>query len=65
MDGTKEAAFIPPFPDVIDGLAGDFATVYSSVLEVPPCFFFMSFLTCLGSIIDVTLATEIAPAPRL
>ena len=56
------------FPaEVMTGLAGDFARLYSSYLESPPEFFFMSFLTCLGAMIGdrLTLESEIAPQPRL
>ncbi|UCG11524.1 MAG: DUF3987 domain-containing protein [Deltaproteobacteria bacterium] len=56
------------FPSwVMTGVAGDFASLYSSYLEVPAHFFFMAFLTCLGSILanSLTLASEIAPQPRL
>lgn len=56
------------FPEeVMTGLAGDFATVYSSHLEVPRHFFYMSFLTCLGTITAeyLSVASEITPQPRL
>jgi hypothetical protein len=55
------------FPEVITGLAGDFAQLYSRYLEVPAHFFFMGFLTCLGSVLAdrLTLASEVAPQPRL
>ena len=55
------------FPDIMAGVAGDFAKVYSGSLEVPPHFLYMSFLTCLGSILSnrVTLNSELAPQPRL
>lgn len=55
------------FPDIMNGLAGDFAHLYSSYLEVPPHFFFMSFLTCLGTVLSkaLTSASEIRPQPRL
>ena len=55
------------FPDVMTGLAGDFARLYASYLEVPPHFLFMSFLTCLGSVLAdrLTLDSEIVPQPRL
>lgn len=56
------------FPqEIIDGLAGDFASLYASYLEVPKHFFFMAFLTCLGHILAdrLTLISEIAPQPRL
>jgi len=55
------------FPDVMRGLAGDFANLYSSCLEVPKHFFFMAFLVCLGILLAgrLTLKSEIAPQPRL
>jgi hypothetical protein len=56
------------FPSwVMAGVAGDFASLYSSYLEVPAHFFYMAFLTCLGSVVanSLTLASEIAPQPRL
>jgi hypothetical protein len=56
------------FPeDVMKGLAGDFAKVYSEVMEPPAHFFFLSFLTCLGSVLAgrVTLKSELQPQPRL
>jgi hypothetical protein len=61
----EETRIISPFPEGIEGLAWDFATTYSGVLEAPASFFFMAFLTCLGSVIKVTLATELKPQPRL
>jgi hypothetical protein len=59
---------ITPFPTaVMAGVAGDFARLYGSYLESPPEFFFMAFLTCLGSILSgrVTLESELRPQPRL
>jgi hypothetical protein len=55
------------FPDVMGGLAGDFANLYSSCLEVPKHFFFISCLVCLGILLAgrLTLKSEIAPQPRL
>jgi hypothetical protein len=52
---------------IMDGIAGDFAELYSSYLEVPSHFFYMGFLSCLGALIAdrVTIASEIAPQPRL
>ena len=49
------------------GVAGEFAELYSSYLEVPPHFFYMAFLTCLGTVVAdrLTLASEIKPQPRL
>jgi len=56
------------FPrETIGGLAGEFADLYSTYLESPWSFFACGFLTCLGNLISnrVTLASEIAPQPRL
>jgi hypothetical protein len=56
------------FPQgVITGAAGRFADVYSSNLESPREFFFMSYLTCLGAILAkrLTLSSELKPQPRL
>lgn len=49
------------------GVAGEFAELYSSYLEVPPHFFYMAFLTCLGTVVAdrLTLASEVKPQPRL
>ena len=55
------------FPNyVMTGVAGKFATLYAHHLEAPTHFFFMCFLTCLGSVLGnrLTLATEIKPQPR-
>jgi len=64
---SEDTKTILPFPDVMSGLAGEFAKVYAQSLEVPEQFFFMGFLTCLGSLLadKATLATEIKPQPRL
>lgn len=55
------------FPDIMSGLAGDFANLYSTYLETPKHFLFLSFLACLGSVVSnrLTLKSEIAPQPRL
>ena len=55
------------FPDIITGVAGEFAELYSTYLEAPAHFFFISFLTCLGSVLSnkLTLQSEIKPQPRL
>jgi hypothetical protein len=52
---------------VMTGLAGDFAKLFASYLESPPEFFYMAFLTCLGSVLSgrVTLESELKPQPRL
>ena len=55
------------FPaQAIEGLAGEFADLYSSYLESPWTFFAFNFLTCLGSLISdrITLESEISPQPR-
>lgn len=62
----KECPFT--FPEhVMKGLAGEFADLYASYLEPPRVFFYFSFLTCLGAMLSgrLTLASEIAPQPRL
>ena len=56
------------FPkDVMSGVAGEFANLYSQYLESPPVFFYLSFLTCLGSFFSdrLTLESAILPQPRL
>ena len=52
---------------VMSGAAGHFAELYSNYMEAPVEFFYMAYLTCLGSILTgkVTLLSEIAPQPRL
>jgi hypothetical protein len=70
---TDAPPYEPPEADVLNfpqsvmkGVAGDFARLYAGHLEAPAHFFFMCFLTCLGSVLSnrITLATEIAPQPR-
>jgi len=52
---------------VMTGAAGYFAEVMGSYMEPPPHFFFMAYLTCLGSLLAgrVTLRSELRPEPRL
>lgn len=54
-------------PGALTGAAGEFARVYAAHLEPPPQFFFMSYLTCLGSVVSnrLTISSELAPQPRL
>jgi len=54
------------FPDIMAGAAGSFAYVFSSHLESPKHFFYISYLTCLGNCITkrVQLISEISPQPR-
>jgi hypothetical protein len=49
------------------GVAGEFAKIYSEHLESPPEFFYMSFLTCLGSLIadSAGILSEVRQEPRL
>ena len=56
-----------PFPNVMNGAAGYFAQVMSTYLEPPEHFFFLSYLTALGSILGsrLTLVSELRPQPRL
>lgn len=56
------------FPhEIMSGVAGKFADLYGDYLEVPKHFLFLSFLTCLGSVLSgsLTLATELRPPTRL
>lgn len=55
------------FPDIMDGLAGEFAQLYSSCLEAPKHFFYMAFLTCFGIYLGTRfhLDTEVSQEPRL
>jgi Bifunctional DNA primase/polymerase, N-terminal len=54
-------------PEVMTGAAGAFAHLYSSYMEPPKEFFFMSYLTCLGIFLSDTLTIdlEVKPQPRL
>ncbi|MBI4795899.1 MAG: DUF3987 domain-containing protein [Deltaproteobacteria bacterium] len=59
---------IPIFPEgVMTGAAGAFARCYASYLETPKPFLFLNYLTLLGHVVSdkITLASEIAPQPRL
>jgi hypothetical protein len=51
---------------VMTGIAGEFAGLYFKYLESPQLFFYLSFLTCLGSFLSdrLTLKLEISPQPR-
>jgi hypothetical protein len=56
------------FPyQVMTGSAGYFANVLSSYMEAPQEFFFMSYLTCLGSVVSpkLTLKSILQTQPRL
>ena len=65
-EDEKQPSLIFPY-HVMSGAAGAFADVYGSILETPKEFLFMSYLTCLGTILakKLTLKSEIAPQPRL
>jgi hypothetical protein len=65
-DGETTATIAFP-ASVMSGVAGDFAQLYAKHLESPPHFFYFAFLTCLGLFLadKLTLASEIAPQPRL
>jgi hypothetical protein len=55
-----------PFPDdIMSGLAGCFANLFSTYLEPPKHFFYISYLTCLGSFIPVSLESELRMQPRI
>ena len=53
------------FPDIMQGVAGEFADTFSKYLEPPSHFFYVSFLTCLGSFIPISLESELRTQPRL
>ena len=55
------------FPPIMGGVAGEFADLYASVLETPRHFLFISFLTCLGSVLSnvLSLASELHTQARL
>ena len=56
------------FPEsIMSGAAGDFAKTYSTYLEPPAHFFYISYLTCLGSILSdrLTINSELQPEPRI
>jgi hypothetical protein len=65
--GYREVSNELLFPDVMHGVAGNFAEVYSHYLETPPHFLYMAYLTCLGSVLADTLRlnTELKTEPRL
>jgi hypothetical protein len=65
-DSENETSLIFP-SHVMTGTAGQFAEVYGANLETPREFLFISYLTCLGSVLSrrLTLASEIQPQPRL
>ncbi len=63
----NEPATIEDFPNIMDGVAGEFAKLYSRYLEPPKEFFYMGFLSVLGSYLSdrLTLNSELLPQPRL
>ena len=50
---------------IMTGAAGYFAGVLSACMEPPRHFFFIAYLTCLGSVLQNTLRTELYPQARL
>jgi len=63
---AEQGAINFPF-EVLKGLAGTFAAVFSSHTESPAQFYFFAFLTVLGSILSdkLCIASQIATEPRL
>jgi len=55
------------FPNIMSGVARDFAKLYSANLEVPEPFLYMAFLGCLGAILSKSLKlnTELDIETRL
>lgn len=66
QDGEEKGDTIPFPTEVMDGLAGEFADLYSTYLESPKQFFYMAFLTCLGSHLSdwLTIDLELQQQPR-
>lgn len=66
QEKNEDKNFAFPF-QVMTGAGGYFSTVYGSCLETPEHFLFISYLTCIGSILStrLTLNTELRPQPRL
>ncbi|OPY72239.1 MAG: hypothetical protein A4E63_01272 [Syntrophorhabdus sp. PtaU1.Bin050] len=65
---TPESIIDPlAFPDIMTGAAGEFASTYSNISEAPKHFYFMAYLTCLGSVLsgDVRLKSLLTVQPRL
>jgi hypothetical protein len=65
---TKTAENRPlDFPDVMTGLAGDYASLYGDYLESPNHFFYMAYLTVLGLAVSdrLYLLSQRRPQPRL
>lgn len=65
---TEDSADLNNFPQhVMTGAAGYYASVYSEVVEVPAQFHFITYLTCLGSVLSPTLsiASVLDTQPRL
>jgi len=52
--------------DLMTGVAGDFAKVYSHYLESPTVFFYFTFLTIIGNALadKITIKSELKPEPR-
>ncbi|MGD0274603.1 MAG: hypothetical protein ABSB79_00880 [Syntrophales bacterium] len=65
MKQVEESLAFPS--DIMGGVAGKFANLYGDYLEVPKHFLYLSFLTCLGSVLSgaLTMATELRPQTRL
>ena len=55
------------FPNIMVGVAGDFAKIYGAHLESPEHFLYMSYLTILGLILSdkIWLKSQRKPRPRL
>lgn len=66
-EGTEAKDDSLAFPDIMSGLAGDFAKIHGDHMESPAHFFYLSFLTCLGSVFSsrITIESEIRQQPRL
>jgi len=67
MEIPKAESVHLEFPDVMGGVAGFFSSLYSAYLESPELFFYLSYLTILGSIVSKNLRvnSELLIQPRL
>jgi len=68
FDSDRNESLSMSFPfDVIKGAAGYYTKTYSSYMEVPKQFLFMSYLTCLGAVLSrkVRLKSALRTQPRL
>lgn len=66
LPNQKDSGLSFPY-EVMTGAAGYFANVYGEVMEAPQSFLFISYITCLGSILSplLSLPSVLDTEPRL